>query len=298
MSTSLRRTVAASLVALSLTACSTDPAGSSGSADGSGSGGAEASTGDGATTSTADASAGGDGGGAGSTPAGEGSLVIVRLGVLGVNDLTQGLVAAKFLPGGYPDVVGCTEETFGPCVVGHCDGVGEAAELVTAGTLIVDGASVPISVEPVDDQYYWTFDGEEDPLFQPDTTLAVHADGGVVPPFEFDISTPAHIVVTSPDFSRSLVVSRAEGLALTWSHGPGDGAIAVTLAVPGVASVRCIGDVADDAIDIPAEALLRLPAGPVDFDVLSGLEADVEAGGFAIAVGASDLQVAIDTSLE
>ncbi|HEY2514414.1 MAG TPA: hypothetical protein VGI39_26295, partial [Polyangiaceae bacterium] len=139
----------------------------------------------------------------------------------------------------------CHVETLGACSWVSCLATESSVE-TSAGTITVQAATGPITLEPLGMGYGFAGDGGS-PFIFTGTSFHVTATGAEFPAFQTPpVTMPADIHVTSPvvtpDTAPGISISKS-GLPITWTGG-GDGSVEVQLSefgTPGVAgtSVRC-----------------------------------------------------------
>lgn len=214
--------------------------------------------------------AGGDGGAGGAAPTTEKSAA-VELTIEPAGFDAETVVTAGFIAELVPGRLG----RFGDCVVID-ENLRAAADWVSAGTITVSGAAVPITLvpEPLPNQQgmgYPPFTNSDQNLWTIGASLTVTAAGDVVSAFSGTVVAPDPVTITEPDLSSGLMINPSQDLSLAWTGGAAD-QVAIELSVQGI-RIECDFAASDGAGMIPKEALQLLPSGTgAVFGVVEGLD--------------------------
>ncbi|MBW2528799.1 MAG: hypothetical protein JRI23_31780, partial [Deltaproteobacteria bacterium] len=125
----------------------------------------------------------------------------------------------------------CSDTTDGDCVITQCSagaggggtgGSGAVTQWPDAGTLHVSGGERSVDMVPQADGSY-AADADLSLLFTGGQTITIAADGGDVPAFSEQLTAPALITVTAPDFTGGAVtIPTSNPLTVTWTGGSSD----------------------------------------------------------------------------
>jgi hypothetical protein len=176
----------------------------------------------------------------------------------------------------------CTEQTLGACTLTTCSGQAQPATNLSAGTITVTGAAIPITLTPKADKTYETVLSMTQPLFMGDETLAASGTGADVPAFSVSVTAPSRPTLTAPAMPASgsmLPINRAQAFHATWMNRSPAGKVYLYFSGPqgsGV-SMSCGFDSTALGADVPASTLAMLPAGAGTFSagVVSSSTTDV-----------------------
>jgi hypothetical protein len=176
----------------------------------------------------------------------------------------------------------CAQTEVGPCLVEDCFGQQQPATNVSAGTITVMGAAVPIMLVPDAGKRYAPVSATQPP-FVGDETLTVSGTGGDVPAFTVTLTAPTQPTITAPSpppGPTKLVIDRAQTFHATWTNSKTTGKVYFFFQGPTNARVAmsCGFDSKALAGEIPANALAMLPAGAGQLTMSSGTQAHDDNG--------------------
>ena len=311
------------VMALALTACSSDDDASSGGSSGSsgtaGTGGGAAGTagssgtggagGTGVSGSGGSSGTAGDGGSGGDSGSGgtggsnfyQGGYVSLMQSVVTVSgtEYASYSFAAGFSRGEL-DANGsaCDIHDDGPCRITDCttepsDAGTPTYETVSAGTVQVMGANQPLSLTPDASGTYDAITGQER-LWSGGGTLTISASGGAVPAFQDTLFAAAPVNLTSPSLpapgSPQITMSTSGPLNVAWNGGMGGTVTAmltrsITGATTRTVMLMCTFPATDGAGIVPASAMAAIPPGPDGtFQVMGGDTKTIEPSGWTITL--------------
>ncbi len=198
---------------------------------------------------------------------------------------------------GQPRAFDCEESTVAGCTVLRC---GDALDTtpVSAGDVDVDGATSTIALRFVNGAYTSV---DQVPLFSGGEALTATGEGDDAPAFTLAVTAPRIVSITQPAWPAAggtLAVTRADGLHVEWeldlTSPQTDGDVVVVFNTDDQSTeVRCAFLAPVDegtragAGEVPAAALLELPAGDGFVDIEITDRDDVRAGTWAIRMEAT-----------
>ncbi len=191
----------------------------------------------------------------------------------------------------------------GSCHVSFCDSQLAPTSTPSAGTITVGDAALSFPLAWValngDFEGGWVDGGSPWPA---GALLTVHASGADVPAFDATTTVPTALVVTSPDPSGSIDITRASGMTLAWQ--PGDGDVVGELDQPnvdgGTGSVllACRFPRSAGGGTIPPQAFADFAAAAAIVRLWSSVTTTVQAGDYAIEVSSTGAGLTGLVSLE
>ena len=228
---------------------------------------------------------------------GEGEGAVVDFGFVSLVDepLLNFTLGSAVFRRGLPRAFDCIATDVAGCEVLECGSELLAFEPQNAGAIDVAGALAPVALSFVDGAYTDFTNGR---LFVGGEVLVATAAGDDVPAFSLEVTGPEALTILDPPWpaqQEALPVTRADGLHIEWGplEGPSAGDVVVTLnTLDQTIEVSCIfpadpnGD-GSGAVDIPADALLALPAGDAFIDIDQRSTAVTQVGTWEVSLQAS-----------
>jgi hypothetical protein len=227
------------------------------------------------------------GGGEEASKTGHVSLVS-QFYVKGGSTTRHGSAVARFqLP---PEA--CTERVVDDaCKLVECVPVA-SGDLVSAGTITVTGAAVPITLVPATETEFaggYTSVSSTQPLFMGDETFAVTGSGAEVPTFALTLVAPSQPTITVPAKPADNVfpvVDRTTPFHVEWTTATGAGMVSIGLG-NATSALDCGYPASDMRADIPVSALAMVPPGFRDLRAGAASESTTEAGDWHVVARAS-----------
>ena len=191
-----------------------------------------------------------------------------------------------------PNVPSCVpDQTIGDCsytsALSSCSGL--TPTVVSAGTVTITSTTtippVDVTIEPnADGSYKATSLGTAALLGREQVHLS--ASGATVPAFSADINVPLVLLVNSPSYDATGVITASikNDLVIQFSRGTA-GVTMDVLATTATGTLSCSVDSQKGQLTIPAAALAALGAGN-QFPLLTSGVAEIPVGDWLIAVGA------------
>ncbi|HEY5945126.1 MAG TPA: hypothetical protein VIV40_06530 [Kofleriaceae bacterium] len=176
-----------------------------------------------------------------------------------------------------------TTQTIGPCEVATCTSSQPPA--ISAGTIMISGAAMPITMTPTALSQYDTF-MTASPLFSGGESITFAAAGAGVPAFSGSVTMPSKATITVPakpsNQSPYLVINRGADYTVSWTGG-GSGQVQVALNSQ-MADKRlfCRFDASAGTGKIPSAALATLDAGGGGFAMASVARKQQTAGEWGV----------------
>ncbi|MBA3455564.1 MAG: hypothetical protein H0T42_20895 [Deltaproteobacteria bacterium] len=177
----------------------------------------------------------------------------------------------------------CPSETHGDCQVSSCS---QTPAPVSAGTITITGAALPLSLVPTAAKTYPASNSTTQAYFTGGATVMFAAAGGDVPAFTLSLATPTRPTITAPaeppSASPSLMVTRANPFAVSWTGG--SGRVQVWLLGGGGSgpTVKCLFPASAGSGAVPASALAMLPVGQGSFAMAAISEAEITIGDYGV----------------
>ena len=189
-----------------------------------------------------------------------------------------------------PLVPACPYQTYGDCsyapASSTCNGM--TPTVVSAGTItITSSASVPpidVTIEPnPDGSYTQTSLGT---LFLGGEQIHLAATGATVPAFSTDVTAPLVLLVNSPNYDASGIITASiqNDLVITFSRGTA-GVTMDVLATSTNGTLNCSVDSQTNQLTIPAAALAAFGAGNQFALYTSGIISIPAGNSWSVAVG-------------
>ena len=176
--------------------------------------------------------------------------------------------------------------TSGPCEELDCSAAVTAGSH-SAGTITVTGAALPVSITPGTNGTYTGFMANQ-VLFNGGETLTVAASGAEVPAFMKSVTVPGKATITSPakppSASPYLMITRASGFTLSWTGGSGKLFVSLDGGTNRSTRIQCKFDASAGSGTVPADALMKLPAGNGGFAMAAITETSVTAGDWGVSI--------------
>ena len=246
--------------------------------------------GDGATGGTG-TGPGAGGGAGGQADVGVGAV----MGISGTYLGTDGSVlTALFSYASFGDATDCSDSNDGDCVITVCNlgvggggtgGASSGTDRPSAGTLHLSGGERNVDLPPRADGSY-AADADLSLLFTGGQTITMAADGADIPAFSEQLTAPALVTVTAPDFTDGTVdVATASPLTVTWTGGTTD---EVHLRLSGndsvtSTSVLCTYTASDGTGTVSAAALGTLSSyGTGAISIATDTSTTIDAGGWQV----------------
>jgi len=249
---------------------------------------------------------GGGGGGGGDDEPGVDAPTPTKYGSVFIQSFTAEQPPGTIVRGGAASAdfstidTGCPETELGACILLDCTQAAPAP--VSAGTITITGATLPISLVPGTDKKYAGLSSQTQTYYTDGAMVSFAASGADVPAFTVGLTTPSKATITAPveppSASPYLMVSRASPFSVSWTGG-GSGQIQVALFAgsPSTKWIVCRFPASAGSGSVPTSTIAMLPAGQGSFAMSAIAATEIVAGDYGIHAMAYSNAVWTDGSI-